>query len=781
MKLGSIPSLARRWGSARVGRAGVALAALLIGFGADRVLPARAQSITGLAGLPAPNSGATMLLESDQLVFDYDVDVISVVGNVKVYYGNYGLEADRLTYDQRTGRLVATGRVKVTEPSGNVLTADFFELDDNFRDGFIRSLRVATVDRTYFAAETGTRTDDRFTEFNRGVYTACEPCAERPDRPPVWQVRAARIVHDQTEKMVYFEDAAFEFFGIPLIYIPYFAGPDPTVRRKSGILAPIVRFSNTLGFGFGVPYFWAIAPNKDLTFSPIAYSKQGFLADAEWRHRLDNVTYSVRAAGIAQQDPSAFISGGKGTFAQRLWRGAVRTVGEVRINEQWTGGWDLTASSDRTFTRDYNIMHQPGSFNVSQLFLTGIHDRNFFDARGYYFQDTRDSAHPRDVQGHQPIVHPVVDYRRVWNDPYFGGEVEIDANLTSLSRELDDPFTVQGDPTTYYRGVAGTYTRVSTQVSWRDMILGPLGQQFIPFAYLRGDAFFLDNRSAAAQLTNAATATRGVAGIGLEWRWPWLITAGATSHIIEPIIQVVARPDAFGFSGILPNEDAQSLIFDDTNLLTWDKFSGWDRVETGTRVNVALRYFGDFGSSTLEAVVGQSYQVAGANPFAQPDIADTGSRSGLETPVSDYVASVTAATPLGSITARGRFDEETFRLERGEVTAFATYRRASASASVQYQRDEPDVNGNFRNTFLVVASGQVPLGEFWSASVGASYDVTSRLLTSNRFGLTYEDECFLFGVTYAEARNATGVTGRTVAARLSLRTIGDFGTNQTFR
>ncbi len=763
----------------RVGRGAALVIAGLLVLGPPTAVVA--QNIGGLAGLPAPQGGAQMLLESDQLVFDYDVDVIAAVGNVKVYYAGYKVEADRLTYDQRSGRLVATGRVQVTEPSGNVISAEFLELDDNFRDGFVRSIRVATVDRTYFAAETATRTDDRYTEFNRGVYTACEPCAENPERPPIWQVRAARIVHDQQERTVYFKDAALEMWGVPVLYIPYAAGPDPTVRRRSGFLMPVLKARDALGFGVGVPYFWAIAPNMDLTFSPMVYSRQGFLADVEWRHRLENAEYSIHAAGIRQLHPEAFLDGNKGTFSQGLWRGAVRTIGKVYINQYWTAGWDGTLTSDRTFTRDYGVLEQ-GTFNVSTAFLTGLRDRNFFEVRGYYFQDTRDSPKPAVAQGHQPIIRPVVDYRRIWNDPILGGEIRFDANLTSLLRELDDPFTLQGDPTTYYRGVAGDYSRLSGELSWQDTVIGPLGQVFKPFAYARADGFFLNNESAATQLTADGTAVRGIAGAGLEWRWPWLLTAANSAHIIEPIIQVVARPNGFGYAGILPNEDAQSLIFDDTNLLAWDKFSGYDRMETGTRVNFELRYFGTFSRGTIEAVVGQSYQVAGINPFAEPDIANTGARSGLETAISDYVGRITATSNAGSsLTVRGRFDEKTLRLERGEVEAQAVLGEATATTTVAYQRDLPDQNGKLQDVFLVTARAEAPIGENWTISAAGNYNVSTALLTQRSIGLKYDDECFLFSLTYSESHSKDGLSGRSVSLRLSLRTLGDVATTQAIR
>ena len=70
--------------------------------------------------------------------------------------------------------------------------------------------------------------------FENGVYTACAPCRDDPKKPPLWQVKGARIIHDQTDKMLYFENAQLEFFGIPMAYLPYFSTPDPTGKRKTG-------------------------------------------------------------------------------------------------------------------------------------------------------------------------------------------------------------------------------------------------------------------------------------------------------------------------------------------------------------------------------------------------------------------------------------------------------------------------------------------------------------------------------------------------------------------
>src|SRR5262249_14805369 len=127
---------------------------------------------------------------------------------------------------------------------------------------------------------------------------------------------------------------------------------------------------------------------------------------------------------------------------------------------------------------------------------------------------------------------------------------------------------------------------------------------------------------------------RGDAVAGLEYRYPFVATTGPVTHIFEPIAQIIARPATAGNQQDIPNEDALSLVFDDTLLFDIDKFSGYDRIETGTRGNVGFRYTAQLLSGAyLQAVFGQSYQIAGQNEFDTAFFRTTG----LATDASDYV------------------------------------------------------------------------------------------------------------------------------------------------
>src|ERR1700761_2197103 len=214
-----------------------------------------------------PANDGQMLVQATEVDYDYNNSRVSAVGNVQMFYNGTSVEADKVIYDQKTKRLHAEGNIRMTDVDGKITYANMLDLSDDYRDGFVDSLRVDTADATRMAATRADRSSGNYTVFENGVYTACAPCKDDPKKPPLWQVKAARIIHDQVDKMLYFEDAHIEFFGVPMAYMPFFSTPDPTAKRKTGWLMPAYSTYSTFGFGIETPFYWAIAPDKDATIT----------------------------------------------------------------------------------------------------------------------------------------------------------------------------------------------------------------------------------------------------------------------------------------------------------------------------------------------------------------------------------------------------------------------------------------------------------------------------------------------------------------------------------
>ncbi len=803
----------------------------------------------------APSAGRErMVVEAKELVYDEDKNTVTARGAAVIHYKGRLLEADRVIYDRNTDRVYAEGHARLTERDGTVLRAERFDLTDDLKTGFIESLNVDTAQDTHFSAPRAEVLGNDTTIYDRGSYSACDACKNDPSKPRLWLVRAKRIIHDDVEKMVYYEDATFEFLGAPIAYIPFLSSPDPSVKRKSGFLMPQVSWAQQLGTGVSVPYFWVISPDADLTITPTYFSRQGPFLSGEFRKGFDNGTLSIRADVTHVGDGTAFAKPPVGARDKR-WRGAVESNGQFDLNDQWKAGWDVAVLSDRTFLQDYrrynnilsNYFFRESS---SSVYLTGQGPRSWFDMRSFYFQ----GLSPSDIQAQQPIVHPVTDYNRVFDiDPKktfgIGGQVEVDANFTSTSEQIANYESIQPrtldrfnglynvcqtyapnadrrNSTCLLRGIGGNYEHATLSADWKRKFIDPIGSVWQPFAFARFSGSYLNyntsdvypaynlNRPLPIPIPNEAQSSfvnassnsfRGQAtpGFGVEWRYPILARSFLGDVVVEPIAQVVARPNQTSIPSLV-NIDAQSLVFDDSNLFEWSKFSGYDRFETGTRLNYggqATMRLPNGGS--INAMAGQSRQLIGDNAYSSADAANVGLASGLDTRTSDWVGRL-AVSPWSrlSFVAKGRFDTEYFNARR--IDLYSNIDLDAVNLSVQYANyasQGPIGFGKRRQGLAASARYDLTKNYFLSSSVTFDmsrylYNNVTNTLSKNTlagvttngtapvfsiaalgFGGGYHDECMTLSINYAQVYQQTsdGVPARNqfVYVTLNLRTLGE--------
>ena len=101
---------------------------------------------------PPPAGDAPMLVEANDIKYDYSNNIVAAVGNVQIYYKGSTLEADRVIYDEKAKRLRAEGNARLTQPDGNITYGQIIDLTDDYRDGFVDLLRLEMPDDTRMAA-----------------------------------------------------------------------------------------------------------------------------------------------------------------------------------------------------------------------------------------------------------------------------------------------------------------------------------------------------------------------------------------------------------------------------------------------------------------------------------------------------------------------------------------------------------------------------------------------------------------------------------------------------
>lgn len=750
--------------------AGVALHMLAIGMNA----PAKAQDAAARIDDLQPNipADAKLLLTANELVYNRDTEKVTVRGNVQIEYGGYKMVARQVDYDQKSGRILATGDIQLIEPGGNIVYADRMDVTDDFGNGFVQALRIETTDLTRLAAETGERRNGEEFILNKAVYTACTPCNTKPEHRSLWHIKAQRIIQNGRTRTIRLEHAYFELFGKPIAYIPVMEIPDHTVKRKSGFLFPQFRYTQKLGAGVGVPYYWAISPHMDATITGTGLTRQGFLLEGEFRQQFHNGLHTLNVAGISQLDREQFTPGT--VDALETNRGMIASRGKFEINPRWSFGWNVLVQSDNNFAKTYDLSTFDGTTYVNQAYLTGLGKRNYFDLRAFYF-DIQD-ADPDSIDENKQPVAQVLDYSYTAPEPILGGELNADFNLTNIKRNRLDRVNVLS--VERFRGLEGTSHRLTGELEWKRTFIAPGGLVLTPLLAARGDALGMnvdDPVGYTGNFTSSDAETRRMLTAGLEARYPILFAGETSTHVLEPIGQLYARPDE-QYAGGLPNEDAQSFVFDATNLFDRDKFSGYDRIEGGTRANIGLRYTGSFDSGYgLRAIAGQSFQLGGLNSFATDDLVKAGADSGLETDSSDYVAMLGIDAPSGLMASlSGRLDESDFSLRRADATV--GYLGLNWQAALTYTRIEaqPTYGSPFDQDEIQTAAAY-RFHEYWSVFGAVTYDIDAGVVSRNGLGITYDDQDTLFSIVYKQERDTDSSLANdwSIGARISFRTLGD--------
>jgi Organic solvent tolerance protein OstA len=353
--------------------------------------------------------------QADQLTYDSRNQITTAIGNVEAVQQGRRVLADKMIYDEPRDLLTAEGNVVLYEPTGEVVRATSVQLTGDLKNGVIENMRAVLADGARITANRGERTAGTVTTAEHGSYTACFACPEDPERTPLWQVRGVRITHDQTEKTIEFSHAWLEFAGVPVAYVPYLTQPDPSVKRKTGVLIPTFGQSSDLGFLVQLPYFVVLSDSQDMTITPWITTEEGPVLEAEYRQALEHGKIDFS---------------GSGTYDSRQrYRGHVFGEARYDIDEHWRAGLDVERATGRTYLRRYNF--NSDRTLTSQLFAENFpNSRNYMTGRAIAFQNQDDDIDEKTI----PYVAPWFDYYYSGERDRLGGQTDVRLDTVALTR-----------------------------------------------------------------------------------------------------------------------------------------------------------------------------------------------------------------------------------------------------------------------------------------------------------------------------------------------------------
>ncbi len=531
--------------------------------------------------------------------------------------------------------------------------------------------------------------------------------------------------------------------GVPVMYLPYFSHPDPTVDRRTGFLTPSLYFGGEFDAVAQVPYYWSIAPDFDVTLQPFFTVKSAPVAAAEVRHLFESgrITFDGSLGYLERTSNS-------GSRSSESARGHAFVDGAFALDPIWRLTFAGRAASDDSYLETFNI--EDADVLRSQAALEGFWQESYVRVGAFGVQDLRETAEQNDTPFALPEIRGLYQGAPTrWGS----GFVEADARALLRSKGADGE-------------------SASATIGWRAPFTTAGGHRFDLEASARGDVYHTRDGVAAGAADDgvvARAAPRLVAG----WRYPLLQQNGWGSLIVEPRVQAVAALDGARNRDI-PNEDSRAVEFDEGNFFSPDRFVGRDRIDDGQRLDYGI------SATALFQNGGRAYRFVGQSSARKRG--DFAREAGMSGQSSDIVAAATASpAPWLDLAYRARLDKRRFDVRRQEISIGAGpswLRGELAYVEADAESQGPEVSTAVEQLEAGLA---VRFGENWRVSARHHRDLDAGRSLLWSASIAYQDECISVDLGFARdfASQADG-GGRedTVFLRVNFKHLGGLGISQ---
>jgi len=692
----------------------------------------RAQVTLPAAGPAKPQGPTTIDAQSIEGVAELEV---TARGSVEFKREDLTVYSEYLRYNQEFGRVEADGGVRFQRgpdrffgPRLRYNTQDstgVFEGSNYILQGETTTMR-GNAERLEFLGP------DRL-RLVQGMFTSCEPGKED------WRFEADEMELDNDKHVGTVRSGRLKFFDTTILPLPY-GSFSLDNQRKSGFLTPYYAHNSRRGLEFGVPYYWNIAPERDLTLTPVVMKKRGTQLKTDFRY-IDKASIGNLRYEYLGHDKEFGAS-----------RSAFSWQHEQRITPSLTGLLDLNKVSDDRYFVDLasqvrqvstGVLPQMGALNYSSAF-----------GRTSYYLNTL-------VQKYQTLQDPLapipIPYARLPQFNFGASQNDIagrfDVALPGQVVRFSHPTLVEG-------------TRTSLKPTLAAPILAPgyfvtpkLGAHMADYRLTHVDTGQPEKQSVALPWVSVDGGL--IYDRGVDW------FGQSLTQTLEPRAFYVYAP--FRNQNLIPRFDTTTLAdFNSSQLFAENRFNGGDRFGDANQLTLAVssRLLTANGEEFLRASVGQRYYFEDERVGLTPTsvLRTRGS--------SDFLAALGGRVSRElSFDGAVQYNPELTRMERYSVAArYAPEIAKVVSASYRYNRET--------QIKQIDATGQWPLAPGWYAIGRWNYSLTDSRLLEGIAGIEYNAGCWVFRGAAQRLQAAVQTVSTGIFLQLEFNGFGSLGSDE---
>ena len=623
------------------------------------------------------------------------------------------LKSDEIIYDTKSGEIKSSGNTELTNLSGQKVKLNNISISNNNTKVSADDIELWLGDNVYIQAQTINR-DGPETIARHAVFTACDGCDKFGN---AWEISGSTIIHDMDERMIYFHNGIFWLYNdtFPILWLPYYEMPDPSVKYKTGFLTPSFNTTNGMGTQINIPIYVNLSDRHDFTTTFSYLTNENPLFQLE--HRL-NLTHSQ-----------------------------FRTIGAFTHNEIGEDRWYV----------DNNDIIELGENARTTIYINRTSDKTFLQKYGFYdYQPYLDSGAKLEVFGQTSYIIADTHIFQELRTPY-GNQTLTSGDILPNIRGV-----YQSEPlfAETYLNISGDILGVYTSNSSSQRIIGETqivspwtlwgGNRLTLSVSGRYDVYNFDHITIYDNDVYSGVKTRFLPSGFVEWGLPMFSAKNDWTYIIEPRARLTIMERTNSKSVFAKDNDSAGRFLSDTTLFSDNRYAGMDVWENGNFADYGARWAAFNKNHNIEIFLGQTYDFN----TSHEKFYDNGFRNGF----SDYVGRVSYSNNDNiQLSTRFRVDRINLSLNHAENSVYVG--RGGNYLTLGHIWDSKPIDiysTNDQDTNEIMSGAGIKLTKRLGVQGSLIFNAYEHILQRHGAGIYYEHPCYYLSLEYKRDNAVNG-------------------------
>lgn len=642
-------------------------------------------------------AGPPTNLTANNIIHDNLTGNLEASGEVIIVQGHLTLKTDKLIYNASSDTIIVVGSLEIYDSIKNEVTyATYGELSADMKNGLLTSARIIQKNqKLQITAAKMKKEGGRYTIMDKAVSSYCKICKE--SSIPLWEIRSRKVVADSVRDKIIYEDAVFRLMGIPVLYTPYISIPSSNIKRATGFLKPTYIFDDKNGLKVFTPYFKTLGDHADVRLTPWINSDGIKTVEARYRQKLNFGDITINHASTVDEN-----------LKYRWYFFFDQHISKMPYG--FKGNLSLKKVSDATYRSKYGFGSEDRLRNYFSTYRTK--NKQHIETNFIHYETLRTTESNTTMPN--SIIDAEINQRLIPN--HVGGILDL---------KIDTRGTYRKESGNNSDGSSRDVLRFSGLAKWqKDWVVGN--------GIVAGIASQVTSNSRRVYQDPSSTSGQDINSSGaVELKWPIRNKKAQSSHLIEPIIQVVA---AGNNKSAISNEDSLLPEFDETNLFEFSRFPGVDAREVGSRLNLALNYTYDRLSLFKAGFsLGKILRTKDTQQFSKS--------TGLDGKSSDWLTSSRLNIGSNFTLINRALIEDDLSILRNEMHLDWSYKSLSTASKYVWHQSDATLGQNKNISQLYLDAGY-SIDTDWNISTSMNYDFTDNETTlSNGVDLVFYNDC----------------------------------------